>query len=68
MELSPEKCKIMHLGNQKDPKEYFIADRKLGTDCERDLRVLVSSDGTWHEQVCSAASKANSSQTDEKHL
>jgi hypothetical protein len=60
MELSPEKCKIMHLGNQKDPKDYLIAGRKLGTtDCERDLGVLVSSDGTWHEQVCSAASKAN---------
>ena len=41
MELSSEKRKIMHLGNQNDLKDYFIADRKLGTtDCERDLRVL----------------------------
>ena len=34
-ELISEKCKIMHLGNQKDPKDYFISDRKLGApDCE----------------------------------
>ena len=60
MKLSPEKCKKMQLGNQNDPRDYFIANRKLGTtDCEMGLRVLVSSDGTWHKQVCSAASKAN---------
>ena len=60
MELSPEKCKIIHLGKQNNSKKYFTADRKLGTtECERDLGVLVSSDGTYHEQLCSAASKAN---------
>ena len=60
MELSPEKCKVMHLGKQSNPKDYFIAEKKLGvTECERDLGVLVSSDGTWHEQVSSSASKAN---------
>ena len=43
MELSPGKCQIIHLGNQNDPKDYFVADRKLGTtDCERDLGILVS--------------------------
>ena len=60
MELSPEKCKVMHLGTQTNPEDYFIAGKKLGvTECERDLGVLVSSDGTWHEQVITAASKAN---------
>ena len=50
----------MHFENQKDPKDYIIAGRKLGTtDCERDLGILVSSDGTWHELIYSAASKAN---------
>ena len=29
------------------------------TECERDLGVFVSSDGTWHEQINFAASKAN---------
>ena len=42
------------------PKDYFIAEIKLGfTECERDLGVLVSYDGTWHEQVNSEASKVN---------
>ena len=60
MELSPEKCKVMHLGKQSNPKDYFIAEKKQGvTECERDLGVLVSSDGMWHEQVSSLASKEN---------
>ena len=34
MELSPEKCKIMHLGNQLNPEDYFIAGKKVGvTEC-----------------------------------
>ena len=50
----------MHLGKQTNPKDYFIEGKKVGvTDCERDLGVLVSFDGTWHEQVNPAASKAN---------
>ena len=56
MELSPEKCKVMHLGKQTNPNDYFIARKKQGiTDCERDFGVLVSSDGTWHEQTNSSA-------------
>ena len=47
MDLSPEKCKVMHLGKQKNPADYFIAGKKIGiTECEIDLGVLVSSDGT----------------------
>ena len=47
MELSPEKCKVMHLWKQTIPKDYFIAEKKIGvTECERDLGVLVSFDGT----------------------
>ena len=60
MKLSPEKCKIMHLGKQTNPADYSIEVKKIGvTECERDLGVLVSSYGTWHEQVNSVASKAN---------
>ena len=48
--LSPEKCKIMHVGKQTNPEEFFIAGKKIGvTECERYLGVLVSSDGTCHE-------------------
>ena len=58
--LSPEKCKIMHVGKQTNPEDFFIAGKKLGiTECERDLDVLVSSNGTCHEQFFTAASKAN---------
>ena len=60
MELNPEKCKIMHLGKQTKPEDYFIAGKKIGlTECERDLGVLASSDGKWHKQVNSTASKAH---------
>ena len=48
MELSPEKCKFMHLGKQTNPEDYFIAEKKIGvTECERDLGVLVPSDGLF---------------------
>ena len=50
----------MHLGKNSIPKFYIIAEKKLGvTECERDLGVLVTSEGSWHEQVNSAASEAN---------
>ena len=41
-----------------NPKDYFIAEKKIGvTECERDLDVLFWPDGTWQEQVYSAALK-----------
>ena len=50
----------MHEGKQGNPEDYLIAGKNLDvTECERDLGVLVSSDSTCHEQVNSAASKAN---------
>ena len=46
MELSPEKCKVMHLGKQSNPKDYFIAEKKLVvTECERDLGV------SYHQMI-----------------
>ena len=48
----------MHLGKHTNAEDYFIAGKKIdGTECERDLGVLVLYDGKWHEQVNSAASK-----------
>ena len=50
----------MHWRKQSNPEDYFIEGKNKGvTECEIDLVVLVYSDGTWHEQVNSAASKAN---------
>ena len=37
MELSPEKCKFMHLGKQSSLKDYFIAAEK-GFRCARIIR------------------------------
>ena len=63
MKLSPEKCKFMHSEKQKDLENYFIARKNIDfTECERDLGVLVSSDGTWHEKLNSAA------RIDQKHI
>ena len=46
-------------GKQTNPENYFIAGKKIGvTECVRDLDFLSSSDGTWHEQVNSGASKS----------
>ena len=42
MELSPDKFKVMHLGKQKNPEDYFIAGKKIGvTESYRDLSVPV---------------------------
>ena len=50
----------MHLGKQTNPEDYYIAGKKIGnTECEIYLSVLVSSDGTWHKQINTAAWKAN---------
>ena len=50
----------MHVVKKSYPEDYFIAGKKIdATECERDFGVLVSSDGTWHEQVNVVASKAN---------
>ena len=60
MELSPEQCRVMHLSKQSSLEDYFIAEKKLSvTECKKNLSVLISSDGTWYEQVDSAASKDN---------
>ena len=50
----------MNLGKQSSPKDYFIAEIKLGvTECERGLGVLVSSDGTCQEQDEELLSRKN---------
>ena len=42
MEISPEKCKIMHLGKQTNPEDYFIAGKKIDvTECEIYVGVLI---------------------------
>ena len=57
MELSPEKCKVMHMGSQLNPKSYFVAEKRVDiTKCEKNLGVIISAEGRLYEQVCAAAS------------
>ena len=59
MELSPEKMHDDAFGETIKPGGLFHCRKKLSvTKCQRNLGVLVSADGTWHEKVNSAASKA----------
>ena len=56
MELSSDKSKVMYLGKQSNQYDYLIAEKRLSvTECERNT----SNDGTCHEKVNSAASKAH---------
>ena len=51
IDSSPEKYKVMHIRKQSNSVDYFIAGKLSVTAYETDLDVLVSADGTWHEQV-----------------
>lgn len=55
-----DKCVVMHFGNSNKFFEYEINGRKLKTaTVERDLGVLISSDGRQSEQCIKAANTAN---------
>ncbi len=64
MSLNSSKCKIMHFGKQNPRRKYYI-EGKVGrvwletTEVEKDLGVMISSDGRNNKQVESAVSKAN---------
>ncbi len=58
------KCKIMHFGKNNPRKNYFIENEGSKvwlekTEVEKDLGVMVSSDGKNIKQVEAAVSKAN---------
>ena len=45
LSLSVEKCKVLHLGNQSDPFEYYLYDAKVEpVTVMRDLGIMISSD------------------------
>ena len=51
---------VMHVkGNNQTQRIISLQEKVAVAECERNLNFLVSSDGTWYEQVNSAASKAN---------
>ena len=66
MKLNVKKCKIMHLGKNNPRRAYFMYDKATDkniqletTDLERDLGILISSDGSFSPQVVTAISRAN---------
>ena len=64
MSLNSGKCKIMHFGKQNPRKSYYIegVEGKVWletTEVEKDLGVMISSDGRNSKQVEAAVSKAN---------
>ena len=40
--LSPEKCKIMHVGKQTNPEEFFIAGKKIAVTDVKEIWVFSS--------------------------
>ena len=67
MKLNAKKCKIMHIGKKNPRREYHMFDSTSNsniiletTEIERDLGVLVSSDGSFSHQVNAAIARANS--------
>ena len=56
----------MHFGKKNNRNEYTIGDTQSGTVTtlekttrERDLGIIITSDLKWHDQVCSASSRAS---------
>ncbi len=71
LQLNVEKCKTMHVHgrgrgeNKVSSRDYKMTD-SVGiqhvlttTELERDLGVLIATNGKWHEQVAAAVAKAN---------
>ena len=65
MELSSEKCKVMHFGRLNRRANYTMIDNSgrtitlATTSREKDLGIIITPDLKWHEQVCHASSNAN---------
>ena len=65
MSLNSKKFKIMHYGKKNPRNKYYIqhGEEKVWlqeSEVEKDLGIMVSSDGKYGKQVEAAVSKANS--------
>ena len=59
MVINVDKCKVMHVGNWKDSRTYYMEDRELSVvSCEKDLGVWISVDMTCSKQSMYACNKA----------
>ena len=66
MSLNCKKCKVMHFGKRNPKHTYFLSDPATGkvvnvekTSDERDLGVIISSNGKFNTHTEKMASKAN---------
>ena len=61
MAFNVDKCVVMHFGNKNKQYDYEMGGSKLkNSTAERDLGVIIASDGKVSEQCLVAAKKANS--------
>ena len=60
MSLNAAKCKVLHCGKNNPKRAYWIGDTPLKvTEREKDLGVIITSNGKPSEQAAAAVSKAN---------
>jgi len=60
MEFNVQKCKVMHVGKQKDSCSYYMGGMKLTEEeVEKDLGVWISSDMKCSQQCTQAFNKAS---------
>ena len=60
MSLNAAKCKVMHCGKNNPTRAYWIGDTPLAiTEKEKDLGVIITSNGKFSEQAEAAVGKAN---------
>nr|XP_053657327.1 uncharacterized protein LOC128706451 [Cherax quadricarinatus] len=60
MKFNVDKCKLLALGNENNPRSYNLGEVELGhTECEKDLGVMVSRNLKPRQQCLSVRNKAN---------
>ena len=60
MKFNPDKCSVMHCGNNNSKVEYRIYGNKIReTSCEKDLGILIDKDLNFKEQTSASVNKAN---------
>jgi len=60
MKFNTKKCVVMHMGNKNKNNEYRVGNEQLEVvDNEKDLGVIVNSNGKYAEQCAQAVKQAN---------
>ncbi|KAG0420689.1 hypothetical protein DMUE_4114 [Dictyocoela muelleri] len=60
MNLSIDKCTVMHIGSQNRNSDYVMADQNITeVDQQRDLGILITKDPMWKNQMGASYKKGN---------